>query len=41
MLAHVRGAWDRKASLLERFDPGRDATNHPAWQAAPGTMIER
>ena len=40
LLNRFRGPEDRKDSLLEVFDPGMYASNHPAWEAAPGTMIE-
>ncbi|HEX4068037.1 MAG TPA: hypothetical protein VHZ09_18605 [Acidobacteriaceae bacterium] len=35
-----RGPEDRRDSLLEVFDPGMYTSNHPAWEAAPGTEIE-
>ena len=40
LLNRFRGPEDRKDSLLEVFDPGMYTSNHPAWEAAPGTMIE-
>ena len=40
LVNRFRGPEDRKASLLEVFDPGMYTANHPAWQAAPGTEIE-
>ncbi|MGB6131040.1 MAG: hypothetical protein WBG54_04620 [Acidobacteriaceae bacterium] len=40
LLNRFRGPEDRKDSLLEVFDPGMYTANHPAWEAAPGTMIE-
>jgi hypothetical protein len=40
LLNRFRGPEDRKDSLLETFDPGMYTSNHPAWEAAPGTMIE-
>jgi hypothetical protein len=40
LLNRFRGPEDRKDSLLEVFDPGMYTFNHPAWDAAPGTMIE-
>ncbi len=40
LLNRFRGPEDRKDSLLEIFDPGMYTSNHPAWEAAPGTMIE-
>jgi hypothetical protein len=38
LLNRFRG--DRKDSLLEVFDPGMYTSNHPAWEAAPGNIIE-
>jgi hypothetical protein len=35
-----RGSEDHKDSLLVVFDPCMYTSNHPAWEAAPGTMIE-
>jgi hypothetical protein len=40
LLNRFRGPEDRKDSLLEVFDPGMYTANHPAWEAAPGTVIE-
>jgi len=40
LLNRFRGPEDRKDSLLEIFDPGMYTANHPAWDEAPGTMIE-
>jgi hypothetical protein len=40
LLNRFRGPEDRKDSLLEIFDPGMYTANHPAWEAAPGTIIE-
>ena len=40
LLNRFRGPEDRKDSLLEIFDPGMYTANHPAWEAAPGTMID-
>jgi hypothetical protein len=40
LLNRFRGPEDRKDSILEVFDPGMYTANHPAWEAAPGTMIE-
>jgi len=40
LLNRFRGPEDRKDSLLEVFDPGMYTSNHPAWDEAPGTMIE-
>ena len=40
LLNRFRGPEDRKDSLLEVFDPGMYTSNHPAWDTAPGTMIE-
>jgi len=40
LLNRFRGPDDRKDSLLEVFDPGMYTANHPAWEAAPGTVIE-
>jgi len=40
LLNRFRGPEDRKDSLLEVFDPGMYTADHPAWEAAPGTMIE-
>jgi hypothetical protein len=40
LLNRFRGPEDRKDSLLEVFDPSMYTSNHPAWDAAPGTMIE-
>ena len=40
LLNRFRGPEDRKDSLLEVFDPGMYTSNHPAWEAPPGTMIE-
>jgi hypothetical protein len=40
MLNRFRGPDDRKDSLLDVFDPGMYACDHPAWDAAPGTRIE-
>jgi hypothetical protein len=40
LLNRFRGPEDRKDSILEIFDPGMYTANHPAWEAAPGTMIE-
>ncbi|MGA8109926.1 MAG: hypothetical protein WB974_10845 [Acidobacteriaceae bacterium] len=40
LLNRFRGPEDRKESLLEVLDPGMYTSNHPAWEAAPGTMIE-
>ncbi|MGB6872229.1 MAG: hypothetical protein WBD93_21635 [Acidobacteriaceae bacterium] len=40
LLNRFRGPEDRKDSLLEVFDPGMYTSNHPAWEAAPGTTIE-
>lgn len=40
LLNRFRGPEDRKDSLLEVFDPGMYTSNHAAWDAAPGTMIE-
>jgi hypothetical protein len=40
LLNRFRGPEDRKDSLLEIFDPGMYTADHPAWEAAPGTMIE-
>jgi hypothetical protein len=40
LLNRFRGPEDRKDSILEVFDPGMYTSNHPAWEAAPGTEIE-
>jgi hypothetical protein len=40
LVNRFRGPEDRKDSLLEIFDPGMYTADHPAWEAAPGTMIE-
>jgi len=40
LVNRFRGPEDRKDSLLEVFDPGMYTSNHPAWEAAPGTEIE-
>jgi len=40
LVNRFRGPEDRKDSLLEVFDPGMYTANHPAWEAAPGTVIE-
>jgi hypothetical protein len=40
LLNRFRGPEDRKDSLLEVFDPGMFTSNHPAWEAVPGTKIE-
>jgi hypothetical protein len=40
LLNRFRGPDDRKDSLLDAFDPGMFTANHPAWETAPGTMIE-
>jgi len=40
LLNRFRGPEDRKDSLLEVFDPGMYTANHPAWEEAPGTVIE-
>lgn len=40
MLNRFRGPDDRKDSLLDAFDPGMYACDHPAWDAVPGTRIE-
>jgi hypothetical protein len=40
LLNRFRGPEDRKDSLLEVFDPGMYTSNHPAWDTAPGTVIE-
>ena len=40
LLNHIRGPEDRKDSLLDVFDLGMYTSNHPAWDEAPGTMIE-
>lgn len=40
LLNRFRGPDDRKESLLDVFDPGMYTSNHPAWEAAPGTRIE-
>ena len=40
LLNRFRGPEDRKDSLLEVFDPGMYTSNHPAWEAAPGTEID-
>lgn len=40
LLNRFRGPDDRKDSLLDVFDPEMFTANHPAWEAAPGTMIE-
>ena len=40
LVNRFRGPEDRKDSLLEVFDPGMYTSNHPAWDTAPGTMIE-
>ena len=40
LLNRFRGPENREDSLLEVFDPGMYTSNHPAWDTAPGTMIE-
>ncbi|MGH9604672.1 MAG: hypothetical protein ACRD3N_03115 [Terracidiphilus sp.] len=40
LLNRFRGPEDRRDSLLEVFDPGMYTSNHPAWEEAPGTMID-
>jgi hypothetical protein len=40
LLNRFRGPEDHKDSLLEVFDPGMYTANHPAWESAPGTIIE-
>ncbi len=40
LVNRFRGPEDRKDSLLEVFDSGMYTANHPAWEAAPGTVIE-
>jgi len=40
LMNRFRGPDDRKDCLLDVFDPGMYTTNHPAWEAAPGTKIE-
>ena len=40
LVNRFRGPEDRKDSLLEIFDPSMYTSNHPAWDTAPGTVIE-
>jgi len=40
LMNRFRGPDDRKDCLLDVFDPGMYTTNHPAWEAVPGTKIE-
>jgi len=40
LLNRFRGPDDSKQSLLDVFDPGMFTCDHPAWSAAPGTLIE-
>lgn len=40
MLNRFRGSEDRKDALLDIFDPGLYTSDHPAWEAPPGTRIE-
>ena len=40
MLNRFRGPDDHKESLIDVFDPGMFTCDHPAWDAAPGTLIE-
>jgi hypothetical protein len=40
LVNRFRGPEDRKDSLLEVFDPGMFTANHPAWESAPGTIIQ-
>ena len=39
-LNRLRGPDDRKESQLDVFGPGMYTSNHPAWEAAPGTRME-
>lgn len=40
LVNRFRGPEDHKESLLEIFDPGMYTSNHPAWEAEPGTEID-
>ncbi len=40
LMNRFRGPDDRKDSLLDVFDPCMFTTEHPAWDAEPGTSIE-